>query len=299
MAEPSHAAYLGIMRLRAVGPCALAMAAAAVLLPAGHAATTVTTVTYGKADRVQALAYWTRDRMRQAGAHLDEGATSPDQRPWRNPRIAPVGRLFFVDDKGRDSWCTATSVPAKNRSVALTAAHCTQVPASPGNHHTSLVFVPGYANGTMQFGAYAVRAFTMPRSWETDDQDDVAALVLDARAGHRPADAVGTEQVAFSGRPGGKVTVFGYPGTRPQRGEELMSCAATARPSRDHTQTVPCAMGGGASGGPWLAHFDTARGTGTVTGVTSYGDGPGGSGFTAAELLGPLARQVYDQAQVR
>jgi hypothetical protein len=78
-----------------------------------------------------------------------------------------------------------------------------------------------------------------------------------------------------------------------------MSCAATAQPSRDHAQAVPCGMGGGASGGPWLAHFDTACGTGTVTGVTSYGNGPGESKFTAAELLGPLARQVYDQAQVR
>jgi V8-like Glu-specific endopeptidase len=197
------------MWLRAVGPCALALVAAAILVPTRHAAGTVTTVTYGKADRTQALAYWTRDRMRQAGAHLDEGTTSTDQQPWRNPRIAPVGRLFFVDANGKDSWCTATSVPAKNRSVALTAAHCTQVPASPGNHHTSLVFVPGYAKGAMPYGAYAVRAFTMPRSWETDDQGDIAALVLDPRAGHRLAEVMGTEQVAFTGRPGGKVTVFG------------------------------------------------------------------------------------------
>lgn len=304
MAETGRAAYVGIMRLRALrpctlGPCALALVAAATVLPARHAVDTVTTVTYGKADRTQALAYWTRDRMRQAGADLDEGTTPADQQPWRGPRIASIGRLFFVNDKGVDTWCTATSVPARNRSVALTAAHCAQVPASPGNHYTSLVFVPGYTRGSTPYGAYAVRAFTMPRTWETEDRYDVAALVLDPRAGRRPADVVGTQAVAFTGQPGGKVSVFGYPATRPQRGEVLMSCNSTTRPSSYHTQEVRCGLGGGASGGPWLAHFDAARGTGTVTGVTSYGNGTATSTVTGAEYLGPLARQVYDRAQDR
>jgi V8-like Glu-specific endopeptidase len=285
------------MRLRAVGPCALALVAAVSVLPGRQAADTVATVTYSEADRRQALEYWTAGRMRQAGASLDEGATPADQKVWRGPRIASIGRLFFVNDKGEDSWCTATSVPARNHSVVLAAAHCAQVPASPGNHHISLVFVPGYDKSAMPYGAFAVRAFTMPRSWETDDAYDVAALVVDARAGRRLADVVGTQEVAFTGRPGGKVTVFGYPGTRPQRGEELMSCTATARPSRHHAQEVPCDMGGGASGGPWLAHFDGARGTGTVTGVTSYGNDATGDTAIAAEYLGPLARQVYDRAQ--
>ncbi|MEU6256848.1 peptidase [Streptomyces sp. NPDC047043] len=287
------------MRLRALGPCALALVAAATLLPTRQAAETVTTVTYSKTERTQALSYWTRERMRQAGASLDEGTTPADQQPWRGPRIAPIGRLFFVDDKGEDSWCTATSVPARNRSVALTAAHCTQVPASPGNHYISLVFVPGYAKGAMLYGAYAVRAFTMPRSWERDDTYDVAALVLDPRSGRRLADVVGTQPVAFTGKPGGNVALFGYPATRPQRGEELMSCTTTARAARGNGQAAPCGMGGGASGGPWLARFDPAQGTGTVTGVTSYGNGPTDSTMTGAELLGPLARQVYDQAQGR
>ena len=299
MAGSGRAAYVGIMRLRALGPCALALVAAATLLPTRHADATVTAVTYSKAERTQALAYWTRERMRHAGAGLDEGTTPADQQAWRGPRIASIGRLFFVNDKGEDTWCTATSVPAGNRSVALTAGHCAQVPASPGNHYIFLVFVPAYARGTMPYGAYAVRAFTMPHSWERDGKADVAALVLDPRAGHRLADVVGTQRVSFTGRPGGKVTLFGYPATRPQRGEELMSCTATARPARDNTQAAHCGMGGGASGGPWLARFDASQGSGTLTGVTSYGNGPIDSTITGAELLGPLARQVYDQAQVR
>src|SRR3954447_24047182 len=140
MAGTGRAAYVGIMRLRALGPCALALVAAATLLPTGQAGGAVTTVTYSTADRGQALAYWTRDRMRKAGAGLDEGTTPPGQQSWRGPRIAQIGRLFFVNDKGQDTWCTATSVPAANRSVALTAAHCVQVPASPGNHYVDLVF---------------------------------------------------------------------------------------------------------------------------------------------------------------
>ena len=76
-----------------------------------------------------------------------------------------------------------------------------------------------------------------------------------------------------------------------------MSCTATARRDGDHTQAAHCGMGGGASGGPWLARFDGARGTGTVMGVTSYGNGATDSTITGAELLGPQARQVYDRAQ--
>ncbi|RFU83236.1 peptidase [Streptomyces triticagri] len=288
------------MRLRASGPCALVLVAAVGLVPAGgaaHAADPVSTVTYGEADRAEALAYWTTDRMRKVGAAIDEGRTPAGQKQWTGARMAPVGRLFFVDEKGNDSWCTATSVPGENGSTAVTAGHCVQLPASPGNVHSSMVFVPGYSEGRQPHGAYAVRAFTMPRSWEQDDQGDVAAVVLDPREGRRLADAVGTLPVAFTDKPGGEVTLFGYPGTSPQRGEQLLFCTATARASEDHGQEVGCGMGGGASGGPWLSGFDRAEGRGTVVGMTSYGDSATESRTTSAEVLGPLARQVYDRAQ--
>ncbi|RII20307.1 hypothetical protein DSC45_03705 [Streptomyces sp. YIM 130001] len=288
------------MRLRAPGPCALVLVAAVGLVPAGgaaHAADPVSTVTFGKADRTEALAYWTPQRMRDAGAALDEGATPANLKPWKGPRMAAVGRLFFVDDKGNDSWCTATSVPGRNRSTAMTAGHCVQLPASPGNHHISMVFVPAYAEGKQPYGAYAVRGFAMPRSWEQDDKVDVAALAVDPGDGRDLADAVGTLPVAFTDRPGGRVTVFGYPATSPERGERLLFCAGTARAADGHAQKVPCGMGGGASGGPWLAGFHRDQGRGTVVGVTSYGDSATESSTTSAELLGPDAKRVHDRAQ--
>ncbi|NGN63529.1 trypsin-like serine protease [Streptomyces sp. A7024] len=287
------------MRVRHLAACAFAPVLVAGPLPAGAAgaADGVSQFSFGKADRSQALAYWTPERIRKADSAANEGATPRGQHPWKGPEMKTVGRLFFVNDKGEDTWCTATSVSARNRSVALTAAHCVQVPASPGNHHVSMVFVPGYHKGARPYGTYAVRAVTMPRSWEQDAKTDVAALVLDTHKGRRLADAVGAQQVAFPGRPAGRVTVFGYPDSRPEQGEQLVSCDAVAKAGAGHTQSVACGVAGGASGGPWLAHFDARTGKGTVAGLTSFGDTATNSRTTSAELLGPAAERVYERAQ--
>ncbi|WP_419995044.1 trypsin-like serine peptidase [Streptomyces boninensis] len=287
------------MRARHLVPCAFALALAAGP-PAGSAAAAsdgVTQFSFSRADRSDALAYWTPQRIAKADAAADEGPTPRGQHAWKGPKMKAIGRLFFVNDKGEDTWCTATSVPAHNHSVALTAAHCAQVPASPGNHHISMIFVPGYHQSARPYGTYAVRAVAMPRSWEQDAKTDVAALVLDPHQGRRLADAVGTQRVAFPGKPAGRVTVFGYPDSRPQRGEGLLACSAVAKAGPERTQSAACGVAGGASGGPWLAHFDARTGKGTVAGLTSFGDAAKNSSSTSAELLGPLAKRVYERAQ--
>ncbi|WP_432144075.1 trypsin-like serine peptidase [Streptomyces sp. bgisy084] len=277
--------------LAAVGPMPATAAPKA-------AADKVATVNYTAGERREALAYWTPARIKAVGKSVDLGPTGPKSRPWRGTTMKTVGRLFFVNADGADSWCTATAVRSANRSVVMAAAHCVRRPASPVNTYMDLVFVPGYQKGTQPYGAFPVRAAMTARSWAEDAVNDVAALAVDPDAkGRRLTDVVGGQTVAFHHRVGGRTVAFGYPATRPQRGEELLHCTGTATRARDNEQSVPCDLGGGASGGPWLTDFDTATGQGVLVSVNSHGDAPTGGTRMFGPVLGDVAKQVYQRAE--
>ncbi|WP_405817914.1 peptidase [Streptomyces sp. NBC_01390] len=265
--------------------------------PASPATAQVSTVTYTAAERTAALSYWTPARMKQVSRDVDLGPTGPLSKPWTGKGIPSIGRLFFTDSDGLDTWCTASAVTSGNHSVIMTAAHCARLGSSPANTHSDIVFAPGYAKGKTPYGRYAVKTTVTPRSWAEDTVNDVAAMVVATPAyGKQLTDAVGAQKIAF-GRPAGlKVTSFGYPATSPQRGEQLLYCAGTTQSAPEGEQRVPCDLGGGASGGPWLAGFDSATGKGTVVSVNSHGEGHGGS-----PMYGPTfdktAQAVYDTAQ--
>ncbi|MFM9371504.1 trypsin-like serine peptidase [Streptomyces sp. Da 82-17] len=294
--------------MRRLVPPALAVAAVAAVLagnmPAGprdgasYDRAALSEVTFTAAERRATLAYWAPDRMRDVGART-LGRDSASVRPWGGagrPEMRTVGRLFFTDEQGRDSYCTATAVQARNRSTAMTAGHCVQLPASPGNHHTNMVFVPGYAENRLPYGVFVVRALVMPRSWERDATTDVAAVVVDARPGGALTDTVGGQRLAVGRKPGGKVTVFGYPDSREERGERLMYCSGTTSAASGGQQRVPCPMEGGSSGGPWLADFDARTGRGVLVSVNSFGDEAEEGSVMEGEVLGPVAGHVRDRA---
>lgn len=296
--SPSRGARRTVSGL-ATALLALAGSLAVPAVPAAAAAGTgqISTVGYTAAEQTAALSYWTPARMKQVGRSVDLGATGPLGKPWTGKAIPSIGRLFFVNSRGQDTWCTASAVTSANRSVIMTAAHCARLGSSPVNTYSDLVFAPGYAKGKAPYGRYAVKATMTPRSWAENTVHDVAAMVVATPAkGKRLTDAVGAQNIAF-GRPAGvRVTAFGYPGTTPQRGEHLLYCAGTTQSAPKSEQRVPCDLGGGASGGPWLAGFDTATGKGTVVSVNSHGEGNGSS-----PMYGPTfdktARAVYDAAQ--
>ncbi|MDQ8705525.1 trypsin-like peptidase domain-containing protein [Streptomyces sp. LHD-70] len=300
-------------------PSALAVASVAAVVAAGALAgpssreaareAALTEVTFTAAERRGTLAYWTPGRMREVGANAPLGQDSAVVRPWGGPEMRTVGRLFFTDEKGEDSYCTATAVRGSNRSTVMTAGHCVQLPASPGNHHTNMVFVPGYGaksgetsgeksgENRLPYGVFVIRAVVMPRSWEQDATTDVAAVVVDHRSGKALADTVGGQRLAVGRKPGGKVTVFGYPDSREERGERLMYCSGTTSATPDGKQSVPCPMEGGSSGGPWLAGFDAKSGRGTLVSVNSFGDEAEGGSVIEGEVLGPLAGHVHARAE--
>ncbi|GHH08474.1 trypsin-like serine peptidase [Streptomyces lanatus] len=260
--------------------------------------TAISTVKFTAAERRETMAYWTPERMRAVGASTELGHDAASVRPWRAPAMKTVGRLFLTNEKGQDTYCTATAVRSRNRSTVMTAGHCVQLPASPENHYSNMVFVPGYNEGERPYGVYVVRAIAVPRSWAQDARNDVAAVVVDERPGGESlTDEVGEQAVAFDREPGATVTVFGYPDSQEQRGEHLMYCAGTTSKAPDGTQRVRCPMEGGSSGGPWLAGFDRRTGRGTLVSVNSFGDAPENGTGMDGEVLGGAARQLHERAE--
>lgn len=277
---------------------AIPLAAAPTAALAQAKAPATAAVTYSAKERKQALAYWTPERMRKTDLSVDLGRTGPKSAPWKGVRMKTVGKLYFVNAKGADTWCTAAAVRSGNRSTVMAAAHCVRLSASPVNTYTDLVFVPGYGrNDQRPYGVFPVRATVTPDSWAKEGRTDIAALTVDTVRNKTLVDTVGGQNVAFGRKPGGKVTAFGYPATRPQRGQELLSCAGTAKAAPGDEQSVPCDMGGGASGGPWLAGLDARTGIGTLVSVNSHGDALEHSTTMSGPNLGAAARAVFEKAQ--
>ncbi|MEU5400603.1 trypsin-like serine protease [Streptomyces sp. NPDC005963] len=283
----------------AVAGTVLALAAQTVVT-AGAAqaapADPVSVLSYTAKERKAALAYWTPARIKAVGKSVDLGPTGPKAKPYRGTPLKTVGRLFFVNSKGADTWCTATAVKSANKSAVMTAAHCVRRGSSPYNTNMDMVFVPGYSKGKMPYGAFAVRSAVTPRSWENDSVHDMSALVVDAdKKGRKLTEVVGGQDIAFNRPVGGTVSALGYPATSPQRGEELLRCVGTAK--KEHgTQVIPCSLSGGASGGPWLAGFNTTTGKGTLISVNSALDSTTPTKMYG-EILGATAKKVYDRAQ--
>ncbi|GGZ14345.1 peptidase [Streptomyces inusitatus] len=274
----------------------LALAAPVMATPAHAAPDPVSVLKYTAKERKAALAYWTPARIKAVGKSVDLGPTGPKAKPYRGTPLKTVGRLFFVNANGADTWCSATAVKSANKSAVMTAAHCVRRGSSPYNTNTDMVFVPGYHKGKQPHGTFAVRAAATPRTWQNDSVNDIAALTVDLDKKSRElTDVVGSQDIAFNRPVGGPVTALGYPATNPQRGEELLLCSGTAK--KEHgTQVIPCSLSGGASGGPWLAGLNTTTGKGTLISVNSALDTLPPTKMYG-EILGTTAKKVYDRAQ--
>ncbi|MGW0522921.1 trypsin-like serine peptidase [Crossiella sp. NPDC003009] len=244
--------------------------------------------------------YWTPERI----ARMEAGDPGPGGPPENGPdgaSVAPgtaldrtVGRLFFVG-RGEDASCTATLVPAANRSTLVTGGHCVHTADLLGRDpqwHEKVLWAPGFRDNTMPNGSFVARSLVIHRTWREDDQRgnfDQAFVVLGPDAhGRRAGDGVVAQTLAV-GLPGAlPATEFGYPRAarkpghqgRPEfTGMRMARCWGT--PSRDRGSAefpaspdewgVGCDMGGGASGGPRIALLNQELGLGTVVGVNVHG----------------------------
>jgi hypothetical protein len=131
----------------------------------------------------------------------------------------------------------------------------------------------------------------MAEDWQTDG-NDVAMLEMNPAAdGRSIAAVVGAQRIVFGATPGRQTHQFGYPYT-----SRVLHCEGPGTQPRRAPQffRIPCLMGAGSSGGPYIGDLDPA-GVGTVVAVNVSSDDAYGYGTA----LGPLADRLFDQSEHR
>jgi V8-like Glu-specific endopeptidase len=193
--------------------------------------------------------------------------------------VPEVGALFRAGKSGLGRhFCTAAVVDSPVKDLVITAAHCVR-----GQQPGRIAFVPAYRNGSRPYGAWIVRRIIVDTAWRRSQNPnrDVAFLVV----GH--PGLAGVQHLTGGVRLGtgwprrAWVHVIGYP----DGGRWPLICAHRTRPFGPHQLRFDC--GGyidGTSGGPFVARWDAAAGTGTVIGVIGgYEQG----GYLAAVSYSP------------
>jgi hypothetical protein len=249
--------------------------ALATLAPA--AAATVTTVTSNAAitaaQQEKVTDYWTADRMREAtpAAQRNAAGASADvargqqqvvgDSPAQNQAAAAAaavstttGKVFFTLG-GANYVCSGSATSSANRDVVSTAGHC--VNEGPGAFATNWAFVPAYNNGSRPYGTWTARTLVTTSAWanQGDINYDGGFAVMNVLGGSHLTDVVGGQGIGFNLARGLTYTAYGYPAAPPFNGETLKSCSGTAQDDTfggTQSQSIPCDMTGGSSGGPWF-----------------------------------------------
>ncbi|RSS42589.1 hypothetical protein EF906_11790 [Streptomyces sp. WAC08241] len=200
-----------------------------------------------------------------------------------------VGRLYATSGAGGGSGaCTATVVGVR---TVVTAAHCVRTSAEGASARAAawdqdLFFVPGYEGGAGPDGGFTVRRVRMAEDWQVDGRD-VAMLEMNPGAdGRNVSDVVGVQPISFTSEPGASTHFFGYPYT-----DRVLHCSGVSTWAAGKAMVrVPCLMGMGSSGGPYLLG-DPAEGS--VVAVNVSGDAENSYGTA----LGAFAQNLYQQSE--
>lgn len=168
--------------------------------------------------------------------------------------VSHIGKVFMTLG-GTDYVCSGNAVASSNKETVATAGHC--VNEGPGAYATKFTFVPAYNNGSAPYGQWSAVALYAPKEWTSGGNltYDTGFAVVAPHNGVTLSATVGASGVAFNQARGLNYTSYGYPAAAPFTGETLQSCSGTA--SQDTTgstgsQSIPCDMTGGSSGGPWF-----------------------------------------------
>ncbi|MEV4751745.1 hypothetical protein AB0K21_35785 [Streptosporangium sp. NPDC049248] len=174
---------------RLILPLGGALAAAAMIgasLPATAQASTadpdIKSAALTPSGNAKAIAgYWTASKLKSAKTYLSDSTVSAKLKKTGAARaaadgkpgvVAPtgeggksagksrnvnlpitVGKVFFVDNKGQERWCSGSSVQSKYRNLVATAGHCVY-DTDTNKPFDNFVFIPGYYQGKAPWGIY-------------------------------------------------------------------------------------------------------------------------------------------------
>jgi V8-like Glu-specific endopeptidase len=215
-------------------------------------------------------AVWVASLMLTAtGAYLVAPAAQAAGQPAARQGIslhpaAAVGALFTASGGRLGShFCTASVVSSPAGNLLITAAHCMRGRSlSPAG---SVVFAPGYHDGTFPYGTWAVTAEYVDAAWSVSQNpdDDVAFLVAGGKG--TPLQRTTGAETLKIGEPAQVVQVIGYP----DQTSRPIACTARARYVEHAREMVfDCDnFTDGTSGGPFLADVNARTGEGWVIGV--------------------------------
>ncbi|MCX5308852.1 trypsin-like peptidase domain-containing protein [Streptomyces sp. NBC_00160] len=199
-----------------------------------------------------------------------------------------IGRVYASGADGGSGACTATVV---GRRTVITAAHCVRTsvegaPASKATWDQGLYFVPGYENGAGPAGGFTVRRVRMAEDWERYGRDVAMLEMNPGPDGRNISEFTGVQPISFTAKPGTEANFFGYPYTN----RVLYCSGVTTWTERNTLLRVPCVMGRGSSGGPYLSG-DPAEGSVVAVNVISDDEASYGT------ALGAFAQRLYEESE--
>jgi V8-like Glu-specific endopeptidase len=211
-----------------------------------------------------------------------------------------TGKVFFSMGSN-DYVCSGSTVASASANIVITAGHCAK--NGTGGWAANWTFVPGYSDGNEPYGSFTAKKFYVASQWSTQANNDYDVAFVTLNPGTvdgTSVDAgqeVGGQGIEFGHQPG-QVTAFGYPADPPYSGEQLYYCGGQVHPDPYHETNdtgLDCAMTAGSSGGPWLAGFSPAAGTGTIVSVSSF-KYSNNDQLLYGTPLGSAAQQLYQSA---
>jgi hypothetical protein len=246
--------------------------------------------TPGWAVLVTALAAMTAIMVTPASGAADDIATgfvqamrhleSPSRSGKAFSGTPAVGALFSTSaGKLSQHFCTASVINSPHGDLVITAAHCVT--------HTSgtVVFVPGYNNGTTPYGVWTVTKVYVDQAWKSSENpdDDFAILRVSQRGSTVPIEDVTGAEKLITGQP---------------YNHQPITCENWLKePMTDQLEFDCGAYTDGTSGGPFLAEVDLATGQGAVIGVIGgYQQGGDTPQVSYSSVLGANAAALYKTA---
>lgn len=256
-----------------------------------------------KSPNEKAIGFWTKDRLENAltrefqfepgaksaklvslrksgGGAGGKTQTTVTGSSWTKGGLPlnATGKVFFTMGAGTYVCSGAIVNDSKmDRSLVLTAGHCL-FDNETGLFATNFIYYPAFdaapvtdctvARCLVANSLVAHSGFTSERSFTT------LATLYDWGFASIPESNIpgfNLNSTPFSNN--ATAYAFGYPAASPYRGNDLVYCAGQVSPDANNgglTWGLGCNMTGGASGGPWLAAFNTRTFNGSASSVNSY-----------------------------